>query len=358
MTKKIVLIPGEDASPEAFHPTVDLINQLQLDIDWVRPPVGEEGLCQMDNPFPPEAKDAIDNSDATLFGSTSGASGRALRYLRWGLRTYANVRPARWFPGCNSPLKKPEGIDLVIVRENMEDTYVGVEGDLTDLAAINFVSRLQRQPVSEMGKGKYAMKVITEACTRDITRFACELALKRSAKSGQQPKVTSGTKHNISPVADGYFREVAMETAKEFPDVTFETLLADNLVHQIVVHPQAFDVIVLPNLYGDLFSDAAGGVVGGLGLAPSGCYGRDYAYFESAHGSAPDIMGQDIINPTATIFSAAMMLEYLGYEDESKHLVSAVEAVYAEGKHLTPDQAGQASTTEFCRAVSTHLARH
>ena len=355
MTKKVVLIPGEDAAPEAFHPTVELINQLQLDIDWLLPPVGEIGIRQQENPFPPEAKEAIDNSDATLFGSTNGTSGRALRYLRWGLRTYANVRPARWFPGCNSPLKNPEGIDLVIVRENMEDIYVGVEGDLEDLAAINFVSRLHRRPVSEMGRGKYAMKVITEACTQDVTRFACELALTRSEESGREPHVTSGTKHNISPVADGYFREVALETAKEYPDVKFDTLLADNMVHQIVVNPQIFDVILLPNLYGDLFSDAAGGAIGGLGLAPSGCYGKGYAYFESAHGSAPDIMGQNIINPTATIFSAAMMLEYLGYIDEGKQLVQAVEKVYADGKYLTPDQAGKASTTEFCEATSKYL---
>ncbi len=355
MTKKVVLIPGEDAAPEAFEPTVELMNRLQLDIDWVRPPVGEAGIAAMGNPFPPEAKEAIDASDATFFGSTNGTSGRAMRYLRWGLQTYANVRPARWFPGCNSPLKNPEGIDLVIVRENMEDTYVGVEGDLEELEPINFVSRLHRKPVSEMGKGKYAMKVITEACTQQVTRFACELALKRAALNGTRPLVTSGTKHNISPVADGYFREVALETAKEYPDVTFETLLADDLVHKLVVNPQGFDVILLPNLYGDLFSDAAGGVVGGLGLAPSGCYGRDYAYFESAHGSAPDIAGKNIINPTATIFSAAMMLEYLGYAEAGERLVKAVEAAYAQGEHLTPDQGGKASTTEFCAAVEKAL---
>lgn len=353
--KKVVLIPGEDAAPEAFHPTVELIDQLELDIEWIRPPVGEVGIRDMDDPFPPEAKAAIDDSDATLFGSTNGISVRAIRYLRWGLRTYANVRPARWFPGCNSPLKNPEGIDLVIVRENMEDTYVGVEGDLQDLAPINFISRLHKRPVSEMGKGKYALKVITEACTQDITRFACELALKRAVVNGREPRVISGTKHNISPVADGYFREVALETAKAYPDVKFETLLADDLVHKLVVKPQAFDVILLPNLYGDLFSDAAGGVVGGLGLAPSGCYGNDYAYFESAHGSAPDIAGQGIINPTATIFSAAMMLEYLGYADAGQSLVQAVEKVYADDRCLTPDQAGTASTIEFCTAVSEYL---
>ncbi|MDO9460302.1 MAG: isocitrate/isopropylmalate family dehydrogenase [Alphaproteobacteria bacterium] len=354
-SKKVVLIPGEDAAPEAFHPTVALIGQLDVPIEWDVPPVGEAGIAQMDDPFPDIARQAIDNADCTLFGSTNGTSGRAMRHLRWGKKTYANVRPARWFPGCNSPLKNPQGIDLVIVRENMEDTYVGVEGDLADLAPINFISRLHRKPVQDMGKGKYALKVITEACTQQITAFACELALKRSAVSGKRPHVTSGTKHNISPVADGYFLEVARETAKKYPDVLFDSLLADDLVHKLVVKPQAFDVIVLPNLYGDLFSDAAGGVIGGLGLAPSGCYGKDYAYFESAHGSAPDIAGQNIINPTATILSAAMMLEYLDFTEASARLVKAVEKVYAEGRHLTPDQGGKSSTTEFCDAVAKML---
>ncbi|MFP6835355.1 MAG: isocitrate/isopropylmalate family dehydrogenase [Pseudomonadales bacterium] len=349
--KRVVLIPGEDAAPEAFHPTVELINQLQLDIEWDRPPVGEAGLELCNNPFPPEAKSAIDASDATLFGSTSGASGRALRYLRWGLETYANVRPARWFPGCKSPLKNPQGIDLVIVRENMEDIYVGVEGDLRELDDREFTSRLQRKPISGMGEGRYALKVITEKRTRAVTISACELALKRAQDRARPSKVTCGTKHNISPIADGYFLEIARETAADYPEVEFESLLADDLVHKLVVKPQMFDVVLLPNLYGDLFSDAAAGVVGGLGLGPSGCYGDDYAYFESAHGSAPDIAGTNTINPTATILSAAMMLEYLGFEAQSRRLVQAVEAVYASGEHLTPDQGGMASTTEFCEAV-------
>lgn len=355
--KRVVLIPGDDAAPEAFHPTVELINQLQLDIEWHRPPVGAAGLELCDNPFPPEAKAAIDASDATLFGATSGVSGRALRYLRWGLETYANVRPARWYPGCNSPLRHPQGIDLVIVRENMEDTYIGVEGDLRELDDREFVSRLQRKPISGMGNGRYALKVITENRTRAVTRFACELALKRGLESGAEATVTCGTKHNISPVADGYFLEIARDTAAEYPDVQFESLLADDLVHKLVVKPQMFDVVLLPNLYGDLFSDAAAGVVGGLGLGPSGCYGENYAYFESAHGSAPDIAGTDTINPTATILSAAMMLEYLGFHAEFRHLVGAVEAVYAKGDQLTPDQGGAASTTEFCEAVSRALRK-
>lgn len=351
MRRKVVLIPGEDAAPEAFAPTVALLRNMRMDIEWIELLVGEPALREQNDAFPPGAKRAIDESDATLFGSTSGASGRALRYLRWGRGTYANVRPARWLPGARSPLRYPDGIDLVIVRENMEDLYVGVEGDLRDLDDFGFVSPLQRKRVSEMGRGRFALKVVTEERTRKIVSFACELALKR-AKPGRVPRVTVGTKHNILPIADGYFLEIARATASEFPNVEFESLLADDLVHKLVIKPQAFDVIVLPNLYGDLFSDAAAAVVGGLGLGPSGCYGDDYAYFEPAHGSVPDIAGTHTINPTATLLSAAMMLEYLEFRDEGARLEAAVARVYAQGRTLTVDQGGRASTSEFCDAVS------
>lgn len=353
--KKVVLIPGEDAAPEAFLPTVDLLQRLDLDIEWISPEVGVAAERATGDTFPPAAKRAIDTSDATLFGSTSGPSGRALRYLRWGLETYANVRPARWMRGARSPLRDPEGIDLVIVRENMEDVYVGVEGDLRDLDGIGLVSRLHRKPVAEMGEGRFALKVITRERTRRIVEFGCRLALSRAARLGRSPKVTIGTKHNISPVADAYFLEVARETAANFPDIAFESLLADDLVHKLIVKPRAFDVIVLPNLYGDLFSDAAAAVVGGLGLGPSGCYGDRYAYFESAHGSAPDIAGTHTINPTATLLSAAMMLEYLGFAAPADRLTSAVERVYADGRTLTPDQGGKSSTEEFCAAVAAAM---
>src|SRR5262249_48032016 len=145
------------------------------------------------------------------------------------------------------------------------------------------------------------------------------------------------------------------DVAARYPDVMFETFIVDDFARRLVADPQALDVVVLPNLYGDICSDAAAGLVGGLGLAPSGCYGDDYAYFESVHGTAPDIAGKNIINPTATILSAAMMLDYLGFEDAAHRPASAVERVYADGSSLTPDQGGTASTTEFCRQVAAHL---
>ena len=354
MTKKVVAIPGEDAAPEAFAPTVALVDQLGLDIEWVYPPIGQAGIDQTGRPFPKEARDAIDQSDASLFGATSGPSAPALFYLRWGKKTYANVRPSRWLPGFKSPLARPNGIDLVIVRENLEDMYVRVEGDVSSLAPLELESVTARRPVSEMVPGKFALKVITEAGTERVARFSFELARRRKAK-GSRGKVSCGTKHNMLPISDGLFREVTADVARDYPDISYESLLADDLAHRLVARPQDLDVIVLPNLYGDVLSDAAAALIGGLGLAPSGCYGEDYAYFESAHGSAPDIAGKGIINPTATILSAAMMLDYLGFGEGGSALRSAVERVYAEGNCLTPDQGGTARTVEFCEAVGRRL---
>lgn len=350
----VVLIPGEDAAPEAFDPTVELIDRIGLDIEWVRPPVGVAARASHGSVFPEEARRAIDAADTTFFGATSGPSVAALFYLRWGKETYANVRPARYLPGARSPLASPGGIDFVIVRENLEDLYVSVEGELESLAALDLSSGTLRRPLRELGPGRFALKVITEAGSERVIRFAFDLARRRRAK-GHVGKVTCGTKHNMLPKSDGLFREVAQRIAVEQADIEFESFIVDDLAHRLVLRPQEFDVVVLPNLYGDVLSDAATALVGGLGLAPSGCYGDDYAYFESAHGTAPDIAGRGCINPTAMILSGAMMLEYLGFDDAAVALVGAVEAVYAEGRVLTPDQGGRSSTRDFCSAVASAL---
>jgi isocitrate/isopropylmalate dehydrogenase len=155
--------------------------------------------------------------------------------------------------------------------------------------------------------------------------------------------------------SDGLFRRVVEEVAKEYPDLRYEQYIVDDFARRLVATPWDFDVVVMPNLYGDILSDAAAGALGGLGLAPSGCYGETYAYFESVHGSAPDIAGRNIINPTATLLSAVMMLDYLGYEDASSQLDQAISRVYADGRPLTPDQGGTSSTTDFCTAVRKYL---
>jgi isocitrate/isopropylmalate dehydrogenase len=355
VNKQVVVIEGEDAAPEAVRPTVDLVDRLGLGIKWVHPPVGDAGVALHGSLFPDQCREAIDQSDATLFGATSGKSAPALFYLRWGKRTYANVRPARWRPGCRSPLARPDGIDFVIVRENLEDLYVGVEGDLRALQPLGLTSLMAGGPVADMGPGRFALKVITEAGCERVVRFAFELARRRKAQ-GRPGKVTCASKYNMLPRSDGLFRDVARRIAAAYPDIVFETFIVDDFARRLVAAPHALDVVVLPNLYGDILSDAAAGVIGGLGLAPSGCYGDTYAYFESAHGSAPDIAGRNIINPTATILSAAMMLEYLGFAVPAQQLEAAVDRVYAAGRVLTPDQGGTASTTEFCDVVAEELA--
>ena len=352
--KTVALIEGEDAAPEAMRPTVELIHKLGLALEWVRPPVGDAGMQRYGSTFPEAAREAIDQADTTLFGSTSGKSALALRYLRWGKRTYANVRPARWFKGCRSPLARPEGVDFVIVRENLEDLYVGVEGELDALAPLDLFSLTEQRKLAELAPGNFALKLITEAGTERVACFAFELARRRKAR-GHPGRVTCATKHNMLPRTDGLFRKVTAGVAEAYPDIEYQSFIVDDFARRLIALPHELDVVLLPNLYGDLLSDAAAGLIGGLGLAPSGCYGDDYAYFESAHGSAPDLAGQNCINPTATILSAVLMLDHLGFEAGAARLSSAVERVYAEGLTLTPDQGGTASTTEFCEAVAAQL---
>ncbi len=350
MSKRVVIIRGEDASPEAVDPTVEVLRRLNLPIEWFLPPVGEEAVQTHGKAFPEEARDLIDASDATLFGATSGASAAALFYLRWGKQTFANVRPARWVKGVKSPLADPSVVDFVIVRENLEDVYLFAEGNLDALRPLDLMSMTASKKLHELGPGRFAIKAITEAGSERVSRFAFELAVRRKA-AGYAGRVSCGTKHNMLPQTDGLFRSMAQTVAKEFPAIEFDSFIVDDLAHRLVRDPGHFDVIVLPNLYGDILSDAAAGLAGGLGVAPSGCYGESYAYFESAHGTAPDIAGQNIINPTATLLSGAMLLEYLGFEAEGGGLRRAIDAVYADGAILTQDQGGHSSTTEFCAAV-------
>ena len=354
--RQVCVIPGEDAAAEAVEATIALLEAMNLDIvwSWLRSPcaTGDAGRRVLT----PEARQQIDSCEATLFGATGGPAAPALFYLRWGKGTYANVRPTRWFAGLPSPLADPRGIDFVIVRENLEDTYLGLEGELQDLAPMGLVSRMAGRPPEELGDGAYALKVITRAGSERVIRFAFELARARRAR-GRPGKVTATSKFNMLPRTDGLFIKVAREVAADYPDIASDTLIVDDCAHRLVREPQRLDVLVLPNLYGDILSDAAAGLAGGLGVAASGCYGADYAYFESAHGTAPDIAGKGIVNPTATLFSAAMLLEHLKMYPQATELREAIDAVYAEGKVLTPDHGGTARTSDSCDAVLGNVQR-
>lgn len=349
--KQIAVFYGDDASPEVMVPTVNLLRSMDLGIDFVEPLVGQAAKQATGSLFPEEAKAQIDAADATFFGSTSGDSTPVLFYLRWGKQTFANVRPCLYVPGFNSPMANPDGIDFTIIRENLEDLYLGLEGDTQDLAGLNLYSRHARANLSDLGPGKYAIKAITEKGSERVIRYAFELARKRN----KQRKVTVTCKYNMLAVADGLFLQIGKAIAEEYPDIEFEHYIIDDFLCRMITNPHALDVVVMPNLYGDIMSDGAAGLIGGLGLAPSGCFGDDYAYFESAHGTAPDIAGQDAINPTATLLSAAMLLDYLAMENPAQQLRDAIAAVYTDENNRTLDQGGSASTTEFFAAISKTL---
>jgi isocitrate/isopropylmalate dehydrogenase len=348
--KKVVVLPGDDEAPQTVFAAMEVMRALEVDLDFNEFPTGENWVR---GETEKTVRAAIDASDSTLFGSTSGKTG-GIGYLRWGKKTFANVRPCRYLKGFRSPLANPDGIDFVIVRENLEDLYLGLEGPLSTLAPLHLNSRILRAELDTSERGIYAIKVITERNTRNIAHFACKLATRRKDE-GHPGKVTCTSKYNMLRESDGLFRKVVEEVVAGYPDLKYEEFIIDDFARRIVQSSHSLDVVVMPNLYGDILSDAAAGTIGGLGVAPSGCFGDGYAYFESVHGTAPDIKGQGIINPTATMLSAVMMLDYLGMRDKSKRFEDAIRKVYAAGEALTVDQGGSAKTSEFTRAVIANL---
>jgi 3-isopropylmalate dehydrogenase len=348
--KKVVVLPGDDTAPDTVAAAMAVMRALELPIDFIEFPPGEEWVRGETDKA---ARAAIDNSDSTLFGSTSGKT-NAIVYLRWGKETFANVRPCRYWKGFRSPLAHPDGIDYIIIRENLEDLYLGLEGPLAKLSSLDLYSRLLRRNLDISEPGVYALKVITERNTRRLAHFACNLVMRRKAE-GHPGKLTCTSKYNMLRESDGLFRAIVEEVAAEYPDVRYEQFIVDDFARRLVQNPQDLDVVVMPNLYGDILSDAAAGTIGGLGLAPSGCYGDNYAYFESVHGTAPDIKGMGVINPTATMLSAAMMLDYLGFRDQARRFDAAIRNVYADGEVLTPDQGGSSKTTELTSAIIGRL---
>jgi len=353
MTKKVCVVKGDDASPEVVLPTVQILEEMNLGIEFLKPLTGDEALTRHGNSFPEEAKQAIDEADCAIMGSTRTAGG-VHGYLRWGKKCYANIRPTKYMPGMRSPLKNPVGIDFVIIRENLEGEYPGWEGNIERLAPLNLSNSMTGLTLDTTAKGKFAIKITTEVGTRDICEIACKLAVERKSRGGRG-LVTVSSKYNLLTQSDEMFRQIAEETVSKHPELTFNQLIIDNFAQQLVINPQQFDVVVMCNEHGDILADGAAALIGGLGLTPNACIGKDYAYFGSVHGTAPDIVGMGIINPTAMLLSVCMMLEYLGFADEAFRLEGAVYKVYQEGKHLTRDQGGTASTTQFCEAVKANL---
>jgi len=348
MAPRVCVFGGDGAAPEAVEPTVRLLERIDVDIEITSPSVEQHETALAAGTLPPELRKAIDTAEAVLFGATDGGHAGVFQYLRheYGGGLPANVRPVQYLDGATSPLSDPGGIDYTIVRENIEGAYFRAEGELETLADSELDLTGATLDVDGLGPGGYGLRVMSERNARWLSEFACELAAERSA----DPLVTCGTKSNVLPETDGLL-ESAVEEAADRYDVSYEHLHADDLGQRLVRDPHRFDVIVTPNIVGDVLSEVAAGTVGGIGLAPSGCYGAETAYFEPVHGTAPDIAGEEVINPTGTVLSAVLLLRYVGQEAAATRLKQAVESVYADGAPLTPDQGGTASTGRMVDAI-------
>ena len=349
----VCVIAGDDAAPEVMRPTVQILRELVPALCFVEPVYGREAQKLYGETFPAEAREAIDNADCTLFGASGGPSRPILWYLRWGKETYVNIRPVRWYPGYQSPMRNPERINYVIVRDNLEGMYPPREGDVAELSALSSsTSWWQAPPVAKVGA--YAVKVSTDEQMQRVANAACELALERLA-AGYPGRVTLGAKYSIQPRTDGRFRTLVKEAVSRHPSLTYQEFLIDDMARRMVAVPESLDVVVLNNEHGDILADVASGTIGGLGLCPSACYGENYAYFEPVHGSAPDLLGKNAINPTAMLLCGAMMLDYFGYSKQARRLENALELLYRDGNVLTVDQGGTASTGKFVEALKQQL---
>jgi len=346
--KIIVALAGEGIGLEVVEATCEVLSGADVPVKILTP----LQISAPGSPVPEETQRACRAADAVLFGAAGPATTRVVGWLRWEMDAWAGVRPAKFYPGMRSPLADPDGIDLVVIRENSEGMYPGREGDLAEArrALPNLRDRFGRS-LERHGDGRFAIKVVTSAGATRIARFACELARRRKAR-GHAGKVTCVTKSNVLPQTDGLFHATVRETVATYPDLAFEHFHVDDAARRIIRFPKTMDVLVCMNQYGDILSDVAGEVAGGLGVAPSANFGDSgWAYFESVHGSAPDIAGRGIANPTGTLLSAALMLEHLGLAAEAERLQAAVARVYRDGKALTPDQRGTATTKQMAAAV-------
>lgn len=349
----VCVIDGDDAAPEVMRPTVAILRQLAPDIRFTEALSGRPAQACYGETFPAETRAAIDAADCTLFGASGGPSRPILWYLRWGKETYVNIRPVRWQPGYRSPMREPAKIDYMIVRDNLEGMYPPREGNVAELATLaSSASWWQAPPVDKVGT--YAVRVSTDEQMRKVAVAACDQALRRK-EQGYPGCVTLGAKYSILPRTDGRFRTIVRDAVHEHPGLTYQEYLIDDLARRLIAAPETLDVVALGNEHGDILADAASGTIGGLGLSPSACYGEEYAYFEPVHGSAPDLAGKNIINPTAMLLSGAMMLETYGYVEQARALETALAEVYREGVVLPVDQGGEASTTAFIEAVEERL---
>lgn len=321
MTEQVAVVPGDGIGQEVVPAARRVLETVDPDFEFVEGEAGDAVREETGIALPEETRDLAANADATLFGAAGETAADVVIPLRQTVGAFANVRPVRAYPGVDA--LKPE-TDMVFVRENTQGVYAGHETDVAP--GVRTLTR-----------------VITESASEEIARYAFEYAAERGLD------VTIAHKANVMRRTDGLFLETAEEVAGEF-DVPYDDALMDALAMHLVQRPEAYDVVVCPNLAGDVLSDLAAGLVGGLGLLPSANVGHERGLFEPVHGSAPDIAGDGVANPSAMILSAALLLEYLGHDAAGERVRSAVEATLANGPH-TPDLGGSATTQDVTEAV-------
>jgi 3-isopropylmalate dehydrogenase len=327
MTHEIAVIPGDGIGQEVTPAAVDVLDAIEtVDFDFVHGDAGDAVKAETGEALPQETRDLAADDGATLFGAAGETAADVILPLRDIVGSFANVRPARTYPGLDAV---QEDTDIVFVRENTEGVYSGIEDEITD--GVRTLTR-----------------VITEDASRKIAEYGFSYA-----KRNDYEDVTIAHKANVMRETDGLFLETAEEVA-ESRGAAYDTALMDALAMHLVMTPEEFDVVICPNLAGDMLSDLAAGLVGGLGLLPSANVGEENALFEPVHGSAPDIAGEGIANPSAMILSAAMLLDHLGYDEEGDRVRDAVETVLESGPR-TPDLGGDASTEEVTAAVVDEL---
>jgi isocitrate dehydrogenase (NAD+) len=330
----VTLIPGDGVGPEVSDAARRVIDATGVEIEWEVHDAGLGVVEQYGDPLPPHVLESIRRNRVAIKGPLTTPVGKGMRSVNVALRReldlYALVRPCKWYPGVRS---RYEDVDLVIVRENTEDLYAGIEfaeGEPNTLEVIDTISRLSERSIRR--DSGISIKPISIWGTQRVFRFAFRWAIDNNRR-----KVTAVHKANIMKHTDGLWLCVAEEVAKEFPDVEFEDRIVDNMAMQLVQKPELYDVMVMPNLYGDILSDLCAGLVGGLGLAPGANTGDEIAVFEATHGSAPKYAGQNKANPMAMMLSGVLMLRHVGEHDAAARLEGAVAAVIAGGRHVTYD---------------------
>ena len=334
MNNKITVIPGDGIGPEIMEATLKVLNAVDAGLEYEEVDAGLMALEKHGDLLPTETLETIERNKICLKGPLTTPVGKGFSSINVALRRhfklYANLRPAITFPGTKA---RYENIDIITVRENTEGAY--------------------RQEGQEMNKDRTIAKgeiVVTRDASEKIMRFAFETAVKNNRK-----KVTAVHKANIMKTVSGLFLEVAKEVSEDYPEIEFNTLIVDNTCMQLVMNPEQFDIIVTTNLFGDIISDLCAGLIGGLGMAPGANIGEDSAIFEAVHGSAPDIAGKKIANPTALILAAALMLEHLNMQSKAERIRSAIRKVLEEKDRLTGDLGGTAKTQEFTQAIIDRL---